>query len=290
MSDNLDEALSGLRDLLSIETIDTGLYRGAATGDKARRVFGGQAIAQALCAAADTIGPERQAHSLHAYFLRAGDVRKPIIYRVLPDFDGGSFSNRRVVAIQDGRPILNLAASFHIVEEGFSHARAMPAVPGPEDCFDFAAALAHAGQSLPRTLLEKVAPFEIRVPPPSPREQGSDGLPVQFLWFRLARPLGLDATLQRVLLAYVSDFALLTTSVLPHPVTFFSPALQGASLDHALWFHSVPNTDDWLLYAMDSPWSGQARGFARGALFDRSGKLIASTAQEGLIRPVETQD
>ena len=280
------QAVEGLRALLTVERLDTDRFRTPTTAEKPGRVFGGQVIGQALSAAAATADPERQAHSLHAYFMRAGDVQKPIIYRVLSDFDGGSFSSRRVVAVQDGRPILNLAASFHRAEEGFAHACTMPQVPSPQECPDFRAALEMTGQKMPRLLLEKLAPFDIRVGKPSPQGRDGSQLPTQFLWFKLAHPLGLDASLQRVLLAYASDFALLTTSVLPHPATFFSPQLQGASLDHAMWFHATPDTDDWLLYAMDSPWAGHARGFARGSLYDSSGTLVASTAQEGLIRPL----
>jgi acyl-CoA thioesterase-2 len=244
------------------------------------RVYGGQVVAQALAAAARGVDPERQAHSLHAYFLRAGDSARPIIYRVLPDFDGGSFSNRRVVAMQGGKPILNLAASFHRPEEGLSHAVPMPDVPAPDECPDFRDALAAAGQKLPSFLLDRLAAFDIR---PCPPVRGGD-LPQRQEWFRLARPLGSDDTMQRVLLAYASDFALVSTALMPHGLGFFSPGVTGASLDHAIWFHQTPPIDDWLLYAMDSPWSGHARGFARGAIYTRSGELVASVAQEGLLR------
>ncbi|TCM19776.1 acyl-CoA thioesterase-2 [Novosphingobium sp. PhB165] len=278
-------AVAALRDLLSVEEIDTGIFRGAAVAEQPGRVYGGQVVAQALAAAARGIDPERQAHSLHAYFLRAGDAGRPIIYRVLPDFDGNSFSNRRVVAMQGGKPILNLAASFHRPEEGLSHAVPMPDVPAPEQCPDFRTALTAAGQKLPAFLLERLAAFDIRPCPPVP--QG--GLPHRCQWFRLAAPLGDDAVMQRVVLAYASDFALISTALMPHGMGFFSPGVSGASLDHAIWFHQTPPIDDWLLYAMDSPWSGHARGFARGAIYSRDGTLVASVAQEGLLR-VKPQD
>nr|WP_314467149.1 acyl-CoA thioesterase II [uncultured Novosphingobium sp.] len=280
MSEDARRAVEELRDLLNVEEIDTGIFRGAASAEEMGRVYGGQVVAQALAAAARGVDPERQAHSLHAYFLRAGDSARPIIYRVLPDFDGGSFSNRRVVAMQGGKPILNLAASFHRPEEGLSHAVPMPDVPAPDDCPDFRDALAAAGQKLPSFLLDRLAAFDIR---PCPPVRGGD-LPQRQEWFRLARPLGSDDTMQRVLLAYASDFALVSTALMPHGLGFFSPGVTGASLDHAIWFHQTPPIDDWLLYAMDSPWSGHARGFARGAIYTRSGELVASVAQEGLLR------
>ncbi|TDW67405.1 acyl-CoA thioesterase-2 [Novosphingobium sp. PhB55] len=280
MSEDARRAVEELRDLLNVEEIDTGIFRGAASAEEMGRVYGGQVVAQALAAAARGVDPERQAHSLHAYFLRAGDSARPIIYRVLPDFDGGSFSNRRVVAMQGGKPILNLAASFHRPEEGLSHAVPMPDVPAPDECPDFRDALAAAGQKLPSFLLDRLAAFDIR---PCPPVRGGD-LPQRQEWFRLARPLGSDDTMQRVLLAYASDFALVSTALMPHGLGFFSPGVTGASLDHAIWFHQTPPIDDWLLYAMDSPWSGHARGFARGAIYTRSGELVASVAQEGLLR------
>lgn len=280
MSEDARRAVEELRDLLNVEEIDTGIFRGAASAEEMGRVYGGQVVAQALAAAARGVDPERQAHSLHAYFLRAGDSARPIIYRVLPDFDGGSFSNRRVVAMQGGKPILNLAASFHRPEEGLSHAVPMPDVPAPDECPDFRDALVAAGQKLPSFLLDRLAAFDIR---PCPPVRGGD-LPQRQEWFRLARPLGSDDTMQRVLLAYASDFALVSTALMPHGLGFFSPGVTGASLDHAIWFHQTPPIDDWLLYAMDSPWSGHARGFARGAIYTRSGELVASVAQEGLLR------
>ncbi|MCJ2183372.1 acyl-CoA thioesterase II [Novosphingobium sp. 1949] len=285
-SERFERAVAQLRDLLSVEQLDTDLYRAPATSTRPGRVFGGQVIAQALRAAGHSVEGERRAHSLHAYFLRAGDERKPIIYRVLRDYDGGSFTHRRVVAVQDGRPILNLASSYHGEEPGFEHARAMPEVAPPEKCPDMASALAATGQSMPPFMHQRLEAFDVRVGLAPPAEASAAALPAQYFWFRLSRPMRADAILQRVVLAYASDFALLGTALIGHPTPLFSPRLQAASLDHAMWFHADPDLDDWLLYTMDSPWAGHARGFARGALFNRTGTLVASAAQEGLIRPV----
>lgn len=280
-------AVEALRNLLEVEELDTDLFRGAATSDKPGRVFGGQVVAQSLRSAMHSVPGERAAHSLHAYFLRAGDVRRPIIYRVVRDFDGGSFANRRVIATQDGRPILNLACSFHIEEPGFEHACALPDVAPPEACPDLASALASSGQTMPSFMLRMLEAFDVRVGTPAPHGRDGSQIPSQYFWFRLSCPMQAAPAMQRVVMAYASDFTLLGTTTLPHSPVFFTPRLQVASLDHAMWFHAEPDVDDWLLYTMDSPWAGHARGFARGSLFNRAGTLIASAAQEGLIRPIE---
>ncbi|KQM19436.1 acyl-CoA thioesterase II [Novosphingobium sp. Leaf2] len=273
-------AVAELRALLDVEEIDTHLYRGAAAEGGYGRVYGGQVVAQALAAAARSVGASRQAHSLHAYFLRAGDATRPIVYRVLPDFDGGSFANRRVVAMQGGVPILNLAASFHREENGFAHATAAPDVPAPDACPELTAALAANGRPLPQGILNRLAAFEMRAGPPASLRSET---PRQFVWFRVVKPMAADDVMNRVALAYASDFGLLSTAITPHAPSF-SPDMQVASLDHALWFHATPKVDEWLLYTMDSPWSGHARGFARGTIYDAAGTLIASVAQEGLCR------
>jgi len=284
----MSASVAELRALLEVEEIDTDLYRGATAAGEPGRVFGGQVVGQALAAAARSVGEERQAHSLHAYFLRAGDTTRPIVYRVTRDFDGGSFANRRVVATQGGKPILNLAASFHRREEGFAHAAPMPPLPGPDQCPDLAGALASSGRTFPQAILDRLAAFDVRPGPPSGNGTGTQtGIPRQFMWFRLTAPMEADDAMRRVILAYASDFALVSTAVLPHSPNFFTPGLQVASLDHAVWFHSTPPIDDWLLYAMEGPWAGHARGFARGAIYDRAGALVASVAQEGLCRVVE---
>jgi len=281
-------AVAELRALLTVEELESDFYRSIASAEGPGRVFGGQVIAQALAAATRSVGDDQPAHSLHAYFLRPGDPTAPIDYRVMRDFDGRSFANRRVMALQDGKPILNLAASFHRIEDGFAHQAAMPAaaIPEPEACPDIAAAFAAMDRKFPPVMLDRLAAFEVRPCPPVPAQGGA---PRQFLWFRLAAPMlagpAADAALARTVLAYASDFAILWTTALPHTTAFFTPRLQAASLDHAVWFHATPAPEDWLLYAMDSPWAGHARGFARGSIYDRHGTLVASVAQEGLLRP-----
>ncbi|AIT80614.1 acyl-CoA thioesterase [Novosphingobium pentaromativorans] len=284
MTDPRALAVEELRELLLVEEIDTDLFRGAAAAERPGRVFGGQVIAQALAAAAKDLRKGHHAHSLHAYFMRPGDTQRPIIYRVLRDFDGGTFANRRVVAMQGGKPILNLAASFQRPEDGFSHAAPMPEVLPPEQLPEMMDILRRKSAPMPPALQERLAAFDIRPGPPGPPVVDGVGLASQYLWFRLARPIGGDPAVHRIVLAYASDFALLTTAVLPQDIKFFSPQLQAASLDHAVWFHRTPPVDDWLLYHMDSPWAGHARGFARGTIYDRTGNMIASVAQEGLCR------
>jgi acyl-CoA thioesterase-2 len=271
-----------LKRLLDVEELDTDLYRGAAAPEEPGRVFGGQVIAQALAAAIAGTAGDRVAHSLHAYFLRAGDNTRPIIYRVIRDFDGGSFANRRVVALQDGMPILNLAASFQRREDGLAHGARVPDVPGPEQAMPMGELLRQKGIKVPATIARHLTAFDIRAGKPDRNGSGPLGMPSQHSWFRLDASLGPE--LARTALAYVSDFGLVSAAILPHGIEWFAPEIQGASLDHAIWFHEDPPLDEWLLYTMDSPWSGHARGFSRGSVYDRSGRLIASMAQEGLMR------
>jgi acyl-CoA thioesterase II len=272
-----EAAVAELITLLAVEPLDTDLYRGPVSGAGERRVFGGQVVAQALAAATASAPPERLAHSLHASFMRAGDPARPIILTVARDFDGGSFATRRVVASQGGAPILSLTASFQRVEDGLTHQPTMPDVPGPE-------AATPLGHALPPALGRRVGAFEIRVANVTPRGEHPPHLPAQYSWFRLAAPIAADPALARVTLAFISDLALITTSALPHAISWFDPQLQGASLDHALWLHDTPDLNKWHLYAMESPWSGHARGFARGSVFAADGRLVASVAQEGLMR------
>lgn len=275
-----------LVDLLDVEEIDADLYRGARQPGGVGRVFGGQVIAQALQAAQRST-EDKAAHSLHAYFMRAGDEDFPIVYRVVRDFDGRSFATRRVIAMQRGQPILNLAASFQAQEEGMHHQDAMPDVPGPDDLRSEAELRLAAEDGIPakfRRHLLRARPIEIR--PVAPRSWFKPVVtePRQYSWFRLCAPAGDDAALHRAILAYASDMTLLGTSMLPHGVNWMSGDLQTASLDHALWLHEPFRADDWLLYACDSPWAGHARGMNRGSIFSRDGRLVASVAQEGLIR------
>ncbi|WP_288417486.1 acyl-CoA thioesterase domain-containing protein [uncultured Novosphingobium sp.] len=272
--------------LLEVEELDTDFYRGAARPEEGGRIYGGQVIAQALASAVASVEPGRAAHSLHAYFLRAGDITRPVIYRVIRDFDGGSFSNRRVVALQDGRPILNLAASFQRPEEGLAYRGPMPQPPGPEAAKPLADFLTAAMGTLPWPFRDLALALDMRVGQIDAKgadpSVGMPGLPSQCAWFRL--PAGLDEIQARTALALVSDYGLINTALLPHEKGWSSPDIQSASLDHAIWFHETPPLGEWLLYTMDSPWSGHGRGLARGTIFTQDGGMIASMTQEGLIR------
>ncbi|MGK2909731.1 MAG: acyl-CoA thioesterase [Sphingobium sp.] len=282
------EALvAGLVHLLDVSPLTDHMFRGAQRPGGVGRVFGGQVIGQALAAAIKTIDSDKLVHSLHAYFMRPGDEDHPIDYRVEADFDGGSFSNRRVVAMQKERPILNMVTSFQRQESGLEHQAPMPDVPSPEQLEDQADyARRHRDEVSPGHfhILTRPSPFEIRaVGKPTFFLTGKHE-PTYHMWFRTRAPVAGGQHVHRAILAMATDLALLATSLLPHNRSLVSKNLQGASLDHALWFHNDVQVDDWLLYSMDSPWTGHARGFNRGMIFDRQGKLIASCAQEGLIR------
>lgn len=276
--------------LLEVEEIDTDLFRGHRQPGGVGRVFGGQVIAQALQAAQRSTEAPKTAHSLHAYFMRPGNEDYPIIYRVVRDFDGRSFATRRVIAMQRGKPILNMAASFHVPEDGLHHQDAMPDVPAPEDLRSEQQLRQQYVDDIPekfRRHMLRARPIEIR--PCNPRHwfrpQPQEAR--QYSWFRLAHPIGDDAAMHRAILAYASDMTLLGTCMLPHGVSWMTHDVQTASLDHALWFHEPLRADDWLLYATDSPWSGHSRGFNRGQIFARDGRLVASVTQEGLIRKLD---
>ncbi|OCC22662.1 acyl-CoA thioesterase II [Croceicoccus estronivorus] len=254
------------------------------------RLFGGQVIAQALAAAEQTVPDNRAAHSLHAYFLRSGSSELPVSYMVTNDFDGRSFSNRRVVASQQGEPILNLTASFHVPETGMEHQRhPMPDVPPPEDLEPFANQYERFRQKdADRNLMAVGRPrsFDLRmVEPPCWQIEGA-AEPVNHIWIRAVAPLPDDPRVHRAVLAYASDMHLLMSSLRPHGKSMFRGEVRGASLDHAIWFHQPFRADDWLLYVTESPWAGNGRGFARGQVFSRDGRLVASTAQEGVIRAI----
>ncbi len=281
------ELVDGLVRLLTVEEIDVDLHRGARLPGGRGRVFGGQVIAQALRAAMGSVEGGRVAHSLHAYFLRPGDDALPIIYRVERDFDGRSFVNRRVIAIQRGQPILNMAASFQLPEQGFAHADAMPDVPPPEGLLTEAESVRreHARTGAPLSPWDvRPRPIETRPVSPRPLRDPPAEPPHTAVWFRAAAPVAADADVHRAMLAWFSDTALLGTSMRPHAVGWSTPGMQTASLDHALWLHETPRMDEWMLYALHSPWAGGGRGFNRGSVFTRDGRLVASVAQEGLIR------
>ena len=281
--------LDDLITLLKLEQIEDNIFRGDSRDIGSAQVFGGQVLGQALSAAQRTV-EGRGAHSLHAYFLRRGDMKAPIVYEVDRARDGGSFSMRRVVAIQHGRPIFNLAASFQIAEQGLDHQAEMPDVPGPESLKDFSDVGSELLEVLPqkmRRFLTDKRPFDFRPVEPINFLEPKKQAPLKHVWIRAVAALPDDQTLHKNLLAYVSDYELLGTSTLPHGLPFGRGRVIMASLDHALWFHRKVEIDSWLLYAMDSPNASAARGFARGQIFSQDGLLIASTAQEGLVRVVD---
>lgn len=279
--------LDDLITLLQLERIEKNIFRGESRDIGSAQVFGGQVLGQALSAAQHTVD-SRVAHSLHAYFLRRGDMQAPIVYEVDRARDGGSFSARRVVAIQHGRPILNLAASFQNPEPGLEHQARMPDVPAPGECEDILVAESELVQKMPEKMRRHMADkraFELR-----PVEQAAPaGVVGKAVWLRAIDRLPATLALHQNLLAYASDYELLGTAAIPHRVPFESSGMIMASLDHALWFHRELRIDEWLLYTMDSPNASGARGFSRGQFFNEAGELVASTAQEGLMRIVDTQ-
>jgi len=286
----MNAAQQTLLDLLEVEPLEVDLFRGTGSGgETSTRIFGGQVIGQALAAAYQTVS-DRLCHSLHAYFIRPGDPAIPVIYQVDRARDGGSFTTRRVVAIQHGKQILNMSASFHVTEQGLSHQHGMPQVEGPEGLLDRDALRGEVVAQIPEHLradfmrprpidIREVAPREFFDPAPEDDRN--------HLWFRMAEAAGSSPQMQHCLLAYASDMNLLGSSLRPHGVTWFKGGVMTASLDHAMWFHGPARFENWHLYTMDSPWTGGARGFNRGSIYDRDGTLIASVAQEGLIRPVK---
>jgi len=292
----MSEALQQLLDVLSLEKIDTNIYRGITAKTKNKRVFGGQVFAQAMRAAQDTVDQDRMVHSQHAYFLRPGDPSVPILYEVDAIRDGGSFTTRRVVGSQRGKAIFNTEMSFQVMEPGLSHQAGMPDCVGPEDLEDDSARWAKLAELLnkedkARSTANRPAlrPIEMRSVVPLDFEKPVPRDPEQLIWIKAAGSLSdmgvaEDPALHMAILAYASDFNLMGTSMLPHGVSFMNPKFQPASLDHCIWFHDKFKADEWLLYAMDSPRASHARGLSRGSFFSRDGRLVASTIQEGLIR------
>jgi acyl-CoA thioesterase II len=277
--------LAELLQLLELESLEVNLFRGASRDIGSPQVFGGQVLGQALSAAYATVDG-RDVHSLHAYFLRRGDFSAPIVYQVDRSRDGGSFSSRRVVAIQHGEQIFHMAASFQVPEEGLTHQIPMPDVPPPEALPDLRE-LIEADGPLPsavRRFAGRNSPFEFRAVQSVNYRQPEVGAPRFDVWFRTAGALGNDARQHRCLLAYVSDYHLIGTAMRPHGLTMASPGVMVASIDHAMWFHRALRVDDWLLYSIESPVAAGARGFAHASIFQRDGLLVASTAQEGMIR------
>lgn len=254
---------------LILEPIEENLYRGRSQDVGFPKLFGGQVLGQALAAASHSVAAERLPHSLHGYFLRPGDVTLPVLYQVEPMSDGRSFSTRRVIAIQKDQPIFVCISSFQPAEIGYEHQVEMPVVPAPEDIPPEAQVMTSS----------EAIQIDSRLIPNDGQDPGK-----LHMWFRAAGSLPDDPALHRIFLAYASDYRLLTACMQPHGLNLRTEALQMASLDHAIWFHSDVKADDWLLYSTDSPWAGGARGLCRGSIFTRSGGLVASTSQEGLIR------
>ncbi len=286
--DPMARVLDDLVELLALERIEENLFRGQSQDLGWGTVFGGQVLGQALSAAVQTAPGDRRVHSLHAYFLRPGDVTRPIVYDVDRIRDGGSFTTRRVVAIQNGKAIFNLAASFQRDEAGFDHQEPMPAAPPPEAVKTDQERFASLGDKLPRFAMELATaerPIEIRMietheDPFYPEKRAAR----RMVWFRAIAKLPEDPALHSYLLAYASDFSFVTTALLPHGVSWLTPGMQIASIDHVMWFHRPVRIDEWLLYVIDSPSASGARGLARGLIYTKSGQLVASTAQEGLVR------
>lgn len=279
--------------LLTLERLEDNLFRGQSRDIGTKYVFGGQVLGQALSAAQQTVEDARAVHSIHAYFLRAGDIEAPIIYHVDRTRDGHSFSVRRVTAIQHGQPIFVFAASFQHDEPGVSHQFHMPEVPMPEDVEPNVAPSPDVLEKLPAKMqrwLSRMGPFEMRPIYPRDDVKPPKRPPYQQVWLRLIDKVDDAPELHRALLAYASDFYLLGTTTFPHGISYYQPNVQMASLDHAMWFHRPFRVDDWLLYSLDSPTAQNARGLARGQFFTRDGILVASTAQEGLIRVLPETD
>jgi acyl-CoA thioesterase II len=284
----VNRLLEDLVKVMTLERLELDLFRGESRDIGSQQVFGGQVLGQALVAATATV-ENRAVHSLHAYFLRRGDFNAPIVYEVDRARDGNHFSTRRVVAIQHGAQIFNMSASFQAAEEGLDHQLPMPEVPPPEELMDLQSHARDSSLCLPpglRRVLENKRPFEFR-PVGLPGFLNAQKTPaLRYTWFRAVDQLPPDEALHRSLLAYVSDFNLLDTAMMPHGLTLATPKLALASIDHAMWFHRNVRVDEWLLYATDSPSASGARGLTRGSLFARDGRLVASTAQEGMLRVV----
>ena len=283
-----EQLVAWLVKLLNVKDAGADQFTGRRKRGGIGRVFGGQVIAQALAAAERTVDEGRLAHSFHSYFLRAGSEDHEIDFAVSRDFDGGSFSNRRVVASQQGRPILNFTASFQKFEEGLSHQDCpMPAVAGPDELppeAELRREFAERAEPSQRHLFLQPRPIELRAVEGRHWINEGPAAPVSHSWFRAVAPLPDDPRIHRAILAYSSDMQLLGTCILPHGLSWSRGEVVSASLDHTVWFHDDFRADEWLLYATDSPWSGRGRGFNRGRIFTQDGRLVASVAQEGMIR------
>ena len=273
-----------LLEAIELEQIEENIFRGESHSIGSKRVFGGQVLSQALDAAIRTVPEERLAHSMHGYFILPGDVTKPIVFNVDRIRDGGSFTTRRVVAIQNGRAIFNMSASFQLVQPGLDHQIQIPDVTPPEELSNDQEILEACIDELPEIYQRILGqrPIEFRPVDPMGFLKPSEGEPFRHVWLKAKGRLPDSGSIHRRILAYASDYNLLTTALGPHPVSM--DQMQMASLDHAMWFHRNFRVDEWLLYSLDSPSASNSRGFTRGNLFNRQGVLVASVVQEGLIR------
>lgn len=277
-----------LIDILTVERLEDNFFRGIATPNGEGRMFGGQVLGQALMAATQTVDDGKVNHSLHGYFMRPGDATKPVLYRVERDMDGRSFATRRVIAIQNGQPILNLAASFQVREEGFSYASEMPeGIPDPEDCPTEKDLIdQHVGE-LPESFTRFMRferPVEMRLCQPMPPFIDTPFEGESFRWMRTKAKLPDNPDLHRSALVYASDMGLIGAALALHGVNFHTKGMRVASLDHAMWIHEDVRADDWVLCGMEAPWTGGGRGLARARFFNREGRLIATAVQEGMTR------
>ncbi len=274
-----------LLEILELEPLEVNIYRGRNRDLGTGRVFGGQVFAQALVAARRTVDEPREAHSVHGYFLRAGDLGAPIVFFVDRPRDGGSSTSRRVTAIQHGEAIFHLSASFHVAENGLGHQGEMPLVPSPDALRPDLEVVRENADRLPselRTVLTQDRPIDFREVPQEALPPSTS--PRRAVWFRTMEKLPDVPIMHQAILAYASDFGFLPTSLMPHAVSYRDPRIQMASLDHTLWMHRPFRADEWLLYVMESPSAAGARGFVLGRVFTQAGELVASVAQEGLIR------
>lgn len=286
----MTEAERVLLDLLNLERLEVDLFRGTGSGGETpTRIFGGQVVSQALAAAYRTVD-DRLCHSLHAYFIRPGDPSIPVIYQVDRARDGGSFTTRRVVAIQHGKQILNVSASFHIEDEGWDHHHEMPQMEDPESYPSRTELRKKYVDLVPKHMrgeLTRERPIEVREAShldPFHPEISDDRNQV---WFRMPGAVGADSATQQLLLTYASDMYLMGSGMRPHGLSWFTGQVNGASLDHAMWFHAPIHFENWHLYSMDSPWSGRGRNFNRGSIYAQDGTLVASVTQEGLMRKAQ---
>ncbi|MFT7687582.1 MAG: acyl-CoA thioesterase-2 [Candidatus Azotimanducaceae bacterium] len=284
----MKQELQDLLDLLDLEAIEVNIFRGVSPAEGWQRVYGGQVIGQALVAASRTVEDQsRIAHSLHGYFLRPGDTTIPILYEVDRIRDGASFTTRRVVATQRGRAIFSMSVSFQVIEEGLEHQFEMPVVKRPEDCPSQLELNEQYADDIPEAFRKRShtpQPIEMRFAEPLNQYNPVKMTPHQNTWIKTVDKMPHDPRLNQCLLAYASDMTLIDTAARPHGISWTNEKFQVASLDHAMWFHQPFNIDEWLLYSQDSPFSGGARGLSRGAFYNQSGTLIASVAQEGLMR------